>query len=138
MSRKKWDGEGNNSLSKIQDCSPSMPRIPTSTVIKAYRQNPLLPILLQECRSVSSAQNELRWLRERAIHAWKQWPWKYSASGWKTLLRTMCKVRSKGMPLQYILGDQPFGNLEILCEKGVLIPRFVAFFPTRQETSLSL
>ena len=27
------------------------------------------------------------------------------------------------MPLQYLIGNQPFGALEILCEKGVLIPR---------------
>ncbi|EXJ62322.1 hypothetical protein A1O7_02756 [Cladophialophora yegresii CBS 114405] len=31
--------------------------------------------------------------------------------------------RSKGMPLQYIMGSQPFGNLDILCRRGVLIPR---------------
>ncbi|BCR89080.1 uncharacterized protein ACHE_50278A [Aspergillus chevalieri] len=106
-----------------------MPRIPTSTIIKAYRQNRLLPILLQECRSLSSAQNELRWLWERAIeignanHARNQCPRKYPAPGWKRLLNLMCRARSKGMPLQYILGDQPFGHLEILCQKGILIPR---------------
>jgi methylase of polypeptide subunit release factors len=37
----------------------------------------------------------------------------------------MCQLRSRGYPLQYILGDQPFGDLEILCKKGVLIPRYV-------------
>ncbi|KAI1745926.1 S-adenosyl-L-methionine-dependent methyltransferase [Xylaria scruposa] len=31
--------------------------------------------------------------------------------------------RGAGEPLQYVLGTQPFGDLEILCEKGVLIPR---------------
>ncbi|OAP65703.1 hypothetical protein AYL99_01675 [Fonsecaea erecta] len=31
--------------------------------------------------------------------------------------------RSKGMPLQYIIGNQPFGNLDILCRRRVLIPR---------------
>jgi len=35
----------------------------------------------------------------------------------------MCLWRSRGFPLQYILGDQPFGDLEILCRRGVLIPR---------------
>lgn len=35
----------------------------------------------------------------------------------------MCHRRSRGYPLQYILGDQPFGDLEILCRRGVLIPR---------------
>ncbi|KAI0429525.1 S-adenosyl-L-methionine-dependent methyltransferase [Xylaria sp. FL1042] len=31
--------------------------------------------------------------------------------------------RGAGEPLQYVLGTQPFGDLEILCGKGVLIPR---------------
>ncbi|OCT50378.1 hypothetical protein CLCR_06777 [Cladophialophora carrionii] len=31
--------------------------------------------------------------------------------------------RSKGVPLQYIMGNQPFGTLDILCQPGVLIPR---------------
>jgi HemK-like putative methylase len=31
--------------------------------------------------------------------------------------------RSEGVPLQYVVGDQPFGNLEVLCEPGALIPR---------------
>ena len=31
--------------------------------------------------------------------------------------------RGAGEPLQYVLGSQPFGDLDILCEKGVLIPR---------------
>jgi methylase of polypeptide subunit release factors len=35
----------------------------------------------------------------------------------------MCLMRSTGYPLQYILGNQPFGDLEILCRRGVLIPR---------------
>lgn len=48
--------------------------------------------------------------------------------GWKdarvqTLLFQNVKKRAKGMPLQYILGDQPFGELEILCQPHVLIPR---------------
>ncbi|OJD28241.1 hypothetical protein ACJ73_00371 [Blastomyces percursus] len=35
----------------------------------------------------------------------------------------MVQQRARGIPLQYILGDQPFGELEILCRRGVLIPR---------------
>ncbi|KAI8630367.1 hypothetical protein F5Y19DRAFT_464188 [Xylariaceae sp. FL1651] len=31
--------------------------------------------------------------------------------------------RGAGEPLQYVLGSQPFGTLDILCRKGVLIPR---------------
>ncbi|QSS62546.1 hypothetical protein I7I51_02283 [Histoplasma capsulatum] len=38
-------------------------------------------------------------------------------------LREMVRRRARGVPLQYILGDQPFGDLEMLCRRGVLIPR---------------
>lgn len=43
----------------------------------------------------------------------------------KLRLRRMVNERARGKPLQYILGDQPFGGLDILCRKGVLIPRYV-------------
>lgn len=101
-----------------------MPRIPTSVLIRAYQETPLLPLLLQECRTLSSARNELRWLRERALRD-SQSP-RRGSRGWRTRLRSMCQQRSRGVPLQYILGDQPFGDLEILCQRGVLIPRFDA------------
>ncbi|KAL4747638.1 hypothetical protein BDW72DRAFT_182084 [Aspergillus terricola var. indicus] len=48
---------------------------------------------------------------------------KQASSGWRRLLKSMCLARSRGVPLQYILGDQPFGELDIKCTKGVLIPR---------------
>ncbi|PLN80317.1 S-adenosyl-L-methionine-dependent methyltransferase [Aspergillus taichungensis] len=99
-----------------------MPRIPTSTILQAYHQHRLLPRLLQECRTLDSARNELRWLRERACSIASKSTGR-STAGWRTLLRSMCIARSKGVPLQYILGDQPFGDLEILCRRGVLIPR---------------
>ncbi|KAJ5491606.1 hypothetical protein N7539_003173 [Penicillium diatomitis] len=44
-----------------------MPRLPTPLLLKASRENPLLPLLLKECRSLASARNELRWFRERAV-----------------------------------------------------------------------
>ncbi|PYI10907.1 S-adenosyl-L-methionine-dependent methyltransferase [Aspergillus sclerotiicarbonarius CBS 121057] len=106
-----------------------MPRIPNRTILNAYRQDPLLPLLFQECRSLSLAKNELRWLRDRAVHmaqlnlAKGAVASKYPFHGWRSLLRSMCRARSRGLPLQYILGDQPFGNLDIRCERGVLIPR---------------
>ncbi|CRG88731.1 hypothetical protein PISL3812_05765 [Talaromyces islandicus] len=108
-----------------------MPRLPTSLLLKSYRENPLLPRLLKECRTLESARNELRWLRDGAIKAQSQKEKKKNnncvaqidARSWQLALRKMCALRSKGKPLQYILGDQPFGELEILCEKGVLIPR---------------
>jgi hypothetical protein len=36
----------------------------------------------------------------------------------------LCKRRSRPEPLQYILGSQPFGPLDIKCRPGVLIPRY--------------
>ncbi|KAJ5180348.1 hypothetical protein N7492_003558 [Penicillium capsulatum] len=97
-----------------------MPRLPPSVLIRASRENGLLPALLKECRTLDSARNELRWLRERALRD-SQSPSR--RAGWRTRLRSMCHRRSRGVPLQYILGDQPFGDLEILCRPGVLIPR---------------
>ncbi|KAL4861121.1 hypothetical protein BDV12DRAFT_180726 [Aspergillus spectabilis] len=106
-----------------------MPRIKTRTILRAHKIDTLLPFLLRECRTLDSAKNELRWLRERALRVYRLRPVRENygtrtrASGWRRLLRSMCLARSRGMPLQYILGDQPFGDLDIKCKKGVLIPR---------------
>ncbi|KAL4998979.1 S-adenosyl-L-methionine-dependent methyltransferase [Aspergillus recurvatus] len=106
-----------------------MPRLTTWAILEAYKHNPLLPLLLRECRTLSSAVNELRWLRERAQRAVSLKPMngrdggKQAFFGWRRLLKSMCLERSRGVPLQYILGDQPFGELDIKCTKGVLIPR---------------
>ncbi|KAJ5825521.1 hypothetical protein N7474_002659 [Penicillium riverlandense] len=86
-----------------------MPRLPPSLLTTVARESPLLSLLLKECRTLESARNELRWLRERAL---RDGP----APGWATRLRSMCRARSKGFPLQYVLGDQPFGDLDILLE----------------------
>lgn len=43
------------------------------------------------------------------------------------LLRRFVKARSNGEPLQYILGTEYFGDLELAVSKQVLIPRFVDF-----------
>ncbi|KAK6004179.1 hypothetical protein QM012_009029 [Aureobasidium pullulans] len=45
-------------------------------------------------------------------------------------LRQLCVDRAHGKPLQYIMGTEYFGDLEIACEPGVLIPR--------QETAASV
>ncbi|OOF91058.1 hypothetical protein ASPCADRAFT_211281, partial [Aspergillus carbonarius ITEM 5010] len=106
-----------------------MPRLPNRTILDAYRQDHLLPLLLQECRTLRSAKSELRWLKERAVHmaqlnlAKRAVTSKRCFQGWRSLLRSMCRGRSRGLPLQYILGDQPFGDLDIRCKRGVLIPR---------------
>ncbi|KAK2734542.1 hypothetical protein FQN57_001647 [Myotisia sp. PD_48] len=93
-----------------------MPRLPFSLVWHAHRIDPLLPLLLRECRDIRSARNELRWLTENARET-------AHPSKWQAKLRNMVEQRATGKPLQYILGDQPFGDLEILCRPGVLIPR---------------
>lgn len=103
--------------------SHQMPRIRPSVLFKAYWENPLLPLLLKECRTLESARNELRWLREHALRTSQTRQPTRPTPGWRTRLMSMCHRRSRGYPLQYILGDQPFGDLEILCRPGVLIPR---------------
>ncbi|KIV91625.1 hypothetical protein PV10_06143 [Exophiala mesophila] len=41
----------------------------------------------------------------------------------KAQLARLVAERARGKPLQYVIGNQPFGNLEIICRPGVLIPR---------------
>lgn len=98
-----------------------MPRLSNSLLRHAHHINPLLPLLLRTCRDLSSARNELRWLREHVLTTTKALspprPWQH--------LHQLCVQRSRGKPLQYILGNQPFGDLDIICKRGVLIPRSV-------------
>ncbi|KLJ12045.1 hypothetical protein EMPG_09611 [Blastomyces silverae] len=122
-----------------------MPRLSPSLLRHAYSLNPLLPLLLRECRDLPSAQNELRWLSEyasaegrgtrntngdwrgRKVEGWPMAQGRHrndnNTTSSKSRLREMVQQRARGVPLQYILGDQPFGELEILCRRGVLIPR---------------
>ncbi|KAG6006390.1 hypothetical protein E4U43_000446 [Claviceps pusilla] len=96
-----------------------MPRLPPSLLRQAKRRCPNLASLIPACRDIQSATNELRWLAEFArettpqghVHAQQQ------------LLKRLCRKRGRGVPLQYILGSQPFGLLDIKCRPGVLIPR---------------
>ncbi|KKA01634.1 Mitochondrial N(5)-glutamine methyltransferase HuMTQ1 [Hanseniaspora uvarum DSM 2768] len=88
-------------------------RINRQLIRKAYDINPLLPYLLPQCRTIENASNELRWLKD------------YFISKPPAQLKKACIKRYNGMPLQYILGTQPFGkDLNILCKKNVLIPRW--------------
>ncbi|MDI1492471.1 MAG: hypothetical protein OHK93_003685 [Ramalina farinacea] len=101
-----------------------MPRLATSLLLKARNLNTLLPLLLRSCRDLGSAQNELRWFRDHAVAATAKDPTNsHTQATWQSRLRRMCEERSRGKPLQYILGSQPFGTLDILCRLGVLIPR---------------
>ena len=109
-----------------------MPRLPTSLLRHARHEHPLLPLLLCTCRDLPSARNELRWLREHILGTASPRP-----SALHQRLHRLCLQRSKGKPLQYILGSQPFGDLEILCKPGVLIPRCaISTSPSPEQTHL--
>ncbi|KAG7821708.1 hypothetical protein KL928_000183 [Ogataea angusta] len=56
----------------------------------------------------SQAAQELRWIQQELPKS--QW-------------QTAVEQRARLVPLQYILGSQPFGDLTIKCKPGVLIPR---------------
>lgn len=112
-----------------------MPRLAPALLREARASHVLLPLLLRECRDLPSARNELRWLQEHAHESCglpssqlriETPPRKAESAAysliWKTLSHNVHR-RAKGEPLQYILGTQPFGDLQILCREGVLIPR---------------
>lgn len=101
-----------------------MPRIPPTLLRLARRRNRLLPSLLPVCRDLPSSQNELRWLGEHAAEVAS----KQGLKDDQSLLQQYVSRRARGEPLQYILGTEYFGDLEIECRPGVLIPRFVGWF----------
>ncbi|KAI1305636.1 S-adenosyl-L-methionine-dependent methyltransferase [Xylaria venustula] len=159
-----------------------MPRLAPSLFRRAGSISPHLATLLPACRTIVSAQTELRWIRRHVldityppsgsqhynhdnndrekrtvcrpkrenppprrrrgirIRAGQQclMTTTPSAGGSKNgrgkrsmarddetedLLARLVARRGAGEPLQYVLGTQPFGDLEMLCAKGVLIPR---------------
>lgn len=124
----------------------SMPRLPRGRIVSPFSTSHALKLLLRECRDLNSARNELRWLREHAqslnhgkrnYFTGKELRWLREHAQcltqeekdycdvpeWHETLKKMVEQRARGRPLQYILGTQPFGDLEILCRPGVLIPR---------------
>ncbi|KAK9478238.1 S-adenosyl-L-methionine-dependent methyltransferase [Lipomyces japonicus] len=106
-------------------------RIRPSLKAKAFKESPLLAILLPATRTIPHARQELRWIREEVDNNFVD---QAATSNKKTLrfqnrqidLLRRCMLRGrKGWPLQYVLGNQPFGDsLNILCKPGVLIPRW--------------
>ena len=103
----------------------NMPRIPTSLIRKARAIDPYLPALLGPCRELQAAQNELRWLREHVDKVAKARRAKGDTIAKASLLQQLVKDRAAGKPLQYLLGTEYFGDLEIRCRPGVLIPRYL-------------
>ncbi|PHH64945.1 hypothetical protein CDD81_3582 [Ophiocordyceps australis] len=70
---------------------------------------------MASCRSLDSARNELRWIEDHVKATSQTLRARHVAE--------LCRSRGRGVPLQYILGSQPFGHLDIRCSPGVLIPR---------------
>ncbi|KAH6642690.1 S-adenosyl-L-methionine-dependent methyltransferase [Boeremia exigua] len=100
-----------------------MPRVPTALLRKAHTIDSFLPALLAPCRDLRTARNELRWLREHVEKVAKARCAKGDTLAKGALLGQLVRERAKGKPLQYLLGTEFFGDLEIKCRPGVLIPR---------------
>lgn len=101
------------------DKHASMPRINPKDFLRARAISNALVSLLPVCRDLRSAQNELRWMRQHAINVSQT-----ARVGHERVLHNYVVRRAQGEPLQYILGSEFFGDLEIRCRPGVLIPRF--------------
>lgn len=105
-----------------------MPRIPHRLLHRASKIDSNLPSLLRaSAGDLPSAKAELRWLREHALSTAASLRRSRTTPsltpGWRVLLRSYCLARERGEPLQYVMGSQPFGDLDILCRPVVLIPR---------------
>ncbi|KAK3071301.1 hypothetical protein LTR53_008869 [Teratosphaeriaceae sp. CCFEE 6253] len=96
-----------------------MPRLPPTLLRQACAIDPRLTRLLPVCRDLPSAQSELRWLAEHAASE----SLNQKGPNGRHLLRSYIDRRARGEPLQYILGTEYFGDLELKCRPGVLIPR---------------
>ncbi|KAF2168040.1 hypothetical protein M409DRAFT_65589 [Zasmidium cellare ATCC 36951] len=95
-----------------------MPRISPKDFLRARAISNALVSLLPACRDLRSAQNELRWMQQHAIKVSQR-----ARVDHHHVLNSYVARRAQGEPLQYILGSEYFGGLEIRCRPGVLIPR---------------
>jgi len=102
-----------------------MPRLPHSLLKRAKSIDPCLVSLLPICRTLRCAQNELRWLKEHVEEKAVKNSVQCGSPTVRHELRKLTRERGRGKPLQYILGTEYFGQLELLCRPGVLIPRYV-------------
>lgn len=73
--------------------------------------DPRIRALLPALRTVGAAARELRWICAES-------------QGSQAKIARICQLRGRGVPLQYLLGTQPFGPLDIICRPKVLIPRW--------------
>lgn len=93
-----------------------MPRTAPALIRKAKQISPNVATLLLPCRDLASALNEYRWIKQHVES-------NTAATHRRRRIAQLCVQRGKGVPLQYILGSQPFGPLDIQCKPDVLIPR---------------
>ncbi|KAJ0299265.1 hypothetical protein COL5a_000654 [Colletotrichum fioriniae] len=103
-----------------------MPRLPPCLFRRAHAVSPHAAVLLPACRDVSSAVTELRWIRSHVASSGRQSSSKAllpSQDEQEARVAHLCAKRGRGVPLQYVLGSQPFGALDIKCRPGVLAPR---------------
>lgn len=100
-----------------------MPRLHPRVLLQAHKSDPLLPLVLRATRDLISAKNELRWLKDFVAEPQRNAGNIINDWATRRKLRQLCVERAKGKPLQYIMGTEYFGDLEIACKPGVLIPR---------------
>jgi methylase of polypeptide subunit release factors len=74
-----------------------------------FFKDPQVAAIYLGVRDLGHAARELRWMKHELP---------------ESKLNYACSLRSRGYPLQYILGSQPFGPLNIKCTPDVLIPRW--------------
>ena len=128
-----------------------MPRLSNALIRAALRvdhDKRLIIPLLRTCRDLGEARRELRWLKEHVQRVEEALPTPpppsrhLSRSEMSTArpadgtnlkaeivrarsrsrLARLCDARGRGVPLQYIRGTAFFGDLELACRPGVLIP----------------
>ena len=109
-----------------------MPRLSPALIQHARRIDPHLARLLPACRDLSSAKLELQWLREYSLERITHPSQAGLASCYikqqEQLLAKLVSARASGRPLQYVIGTEFFGDLEIQCREKVLIPRYYNLF----------
>lgn len=88
--------------------SIAMPRLTPRIYHQQLRRHPWAAPMALVCGGYAAARQEYAWIQqELPRHAWA----------------VAARARARGVPLQYLLGSQPFAGVEIGCEPGVLIPR---------------
>ncbi|RYP31787.1 hypothetical protein DL767_005565 [Monosporascus sp. MG133] len=137
------DIRGAKKVFPVKNGKVRMPRLPPRLIWRAHRISPHLAALLPACRDLASARNELRWIREHVSSSSstpntttttttqkdnssstvQQQQQQQKTGEEARVVARLCRHRGRGVPLQYVLGSQPFGPLDIRCRPGVLIPR---------------